>query len=53
MLGSVLEGALFDVARNNMSQACRSRPVPKKDDRPLPVEEWKLTALIEIARGWI
>lgn len=33
MLGSVLEGVLFDVARNNMSQACRSRPVPTATTR--------------------
>lgn len=55
MLGSVLEGVLFDVARNSMAQACRSRSVPKKDGRPLPVDDWKLTSLIEIAHdcGWI
>jgi hypothetical protein len=55
MLGSVLEGVLFDVARNDMARACQSRPVPKKDGRPLPVEDWKLTNLIEIAHdcGWI
>jgi hypothetical protein len=55
MLGSVLEGVLFDVARNNMSQACQSSPVPKRDGRPLPVEDWKLTSLIEVAHdcGWI
>lgn len=55
MLGSVLEGVLFDVARNSMAQACRSRSVPKRNGRPLPADEWKLTSLIEIAHecGWI
>lgn len=55
MLGSVLEGVLFDVARSNMAQACRSRSVPKRDGRPTPVKDWKLTSLIEIAHecGWI
>lgn len=55
MLGSVLEGVLFDVARNNMAQACRSKSAPKRDGRPLPVKDWKLTSLIDVAHdcGWI
>jgi hypothetical protein len=55
MLGSVLEGVLVDIARSNMAQACRTVPPPRNREGQLPVEEWKLSHLIDVAHkcGWI
>ncbi len=55
MLGSVLEGILVDIAKHNMTQACQTVPPPRNRDGQLPVEEWKLSHLIDVAHKcrWI
>lgn len=55
MLGGVLEGVLVDFARNKMAQACQAISPPRNHEGQLPVEEWKLNHLIEVAHkcGWI
>ena len=56
LLGSVLEGALLDIAMRFPSAAMSASRAPKdKRDKTLSIHEWSLARLIEVAHelGWI
>src|SRR5262249_52033339 len=50
MMGSLLEGLLFDVIRRRSTEASRSRRAPRKD-----ISEWTLEEMINVASDlrWI
>lgn len=56
IMGSILEGLLLARAQMEASTAYQSRHVPKgKDGKPLAIQNWTLSALIEVAAdvGWL
>lgn len=56
LMGSILEGLLLARAQLSLSTACQASVAPKdKTGKPLAVQEWKLSALIDVAVevGWL
>jgi hypothetical protein len=56
MMGSILEGVLLHKVEKNMSVAHRASASPKdKTGAHKPIQEWKLSALIDVAHevGWL
>jgi hypothetical protein len=50
LMGSILEGLLLARANQDRPEAFRSKSAPRnKDGRNVPVEEWSLNTLIEVA----
>ncbi len=55
MMGSLLEGALLAVIRDNTEASNRAASSPKVDRKPKPCNEWTLSELIVVAHecGWL
>jgi hypothetical protein len=57
LLGSILEGVLLSKVEQDRPTACRAGSCPKQKGGtvPLPIEDWKLQDLIEVAHecGWL
>ena len=55
LMGSLLEGVLFAVVKDNQETSNRAKASPKKNGKPKPSDEWSLNDLIEVAHecGWI
>ncbi len=49
LLGSALEGILLGVALENMPRFMTSPTTPKRDGKAKPIQDWKLSELIDVA----
>jgi len=50
MMGSVIEGVLFAIGRNNRPQCYRAAHAPKTEDgKQVHLENWNLSSLIDVA----
>lgn len=49
LVGSTLEGILFDLAKKNANKFCLARSAPKLKGNVMPVNQWKLNSLIDVA----
>ena len=49
LVGSTLEGILFDLAKKNANKFCSAKSAPKSKGITIPMDQWKLNSLIDVA----